>query len=145
MKSPQFNIDIFNIPKDTLEQRSAISHSDYIIILYKEDYNSHRELLHKIFSAVKLELESYPGLVLLNKGEEINVARHTSDSTQFVFAFGIAPAKLGLNGRFSGYHIYTTETFSFLLCHSLAQLSVETAKKKALWEVLQQVFASDLA
>ena len=144
METPHFDIDIFNIPKDIIGQNFERIQSEYLILLYKEDYDTYQDLVHKIFSAVKLELNGYPGLVLLNRGEEINIARNTSNSTQFVISFGIAPIKLGLNGRFSGYHIYKTETFSFLLSHSLAQLTEEKAKKKSLWNVLQQIFASNL-
>ncbi len=142
METPNFDIDLFNIPKDNLGFESERSLSEYIIILYKDDYDMHQDLVQKIFSAVNLDLNKYSGLVILERGEEINVSRHTSNNTKFVIAFGIAPIKLGLNGRFTGYTIYPTESFSLLLSHSLAQLSENKEKKKALWGSLRQAFGT---
>ncbi len=142
METPSFDIDLFNIPKDNLDFETDRSLSDYLIILYKDDYEMHQGLIEKIFSAVKLDLNQYAGLVILERGEEINVSRHTSDNTKFVIAFGIAPIKIGLNGRFTGYTIYPTESFSLLLSHSLAQLSENKEKKKALWGSLQKAFVA---
>jgi len=142
LETPNFDIDLFNIPKDNLGFESERSLSEYIIILYKDDYDMHQDLVQKIFSAVNLDLNKYSGLVILERGEEINVSRHTSNNTKFVIAFGIAPIKLGLNGRFTGYTIYPTESFSLLLSHSLAQLSENKEKKKALWGSLRQAFGT---
>ena len=144
MSNQFFEFDNYIIPSDGIPVNEARQQSESLVLIYKEDYDTFSELCHKIFSAVGLELNGYPGLILLEKGTEINIAKHSSEHTKYVISFGIAPTKLGLNGKFNAYRIYQTATFKLMMSHSLNKLSESKERKKALWESLKLQYTPDL-
>lgn len=140
MDSSFFNFQSYHIPEDAITAIDSNTTLEVMVIVYQSDLEKHSALLYKIFSAVGINLENHPGLLELEKGQQTNAQRHSSTDTKQVISFGISPSNLGLNGVFSGYNIYQTETFKLLLSHSLAQLAEKKERKKALWDALQQMF-----
>lgn len=141
MNNHFLDFDKYDIPEGGLAVVPERQSAENLVVIYQEDYNQHADLCHKIFGAVGINLEGYDGLVLMDKGVEINIAKHASAASKKVISFGIAPKKLGLNAKFTGYRIYQTDTFQLLLSHSLKQLSDNKERKKALWESLKLLYA----
>lgn len=141
MKEPFFDFPIYDIPQLDKSSDDRTDGDKIMVIVYKEDHEAHKDLLIKIFSAVGQDLTAGSGVIVLEKGNQINIQKLSLYGTERVISFGIAPRKMGLNATFKAYQIYTTESFDLMLSHSLAQLSEEVARKKALWEALQKMFA----
>jgi len=135
-----FDFELYDIPEDSRMSDKSSSDDSVVIIVNKDDYQAQKELLHKIFSAVGLELEGYNGLHIIDKGSYINITEIAGRVGTKVICFGTSPKNLGLNSSFKGYRIYNTETYQVLLSHSLAQLAVKKERKKALWDALQGLF-----
>ncbi len=136
MKEEYFDFDLYNIP-ETKSIEDFVLTADNVVVIYQEDYASHKELIHKIFSAAKLEFGTDINLLQLAKGESANLGKLITQKGVKVISFGIGQDKLGINAKFKAYRMYSTETFKILLSHSLKKLAESQEHKKALWTALQ--------
>jgi len=117
---------------------------EVVVITRKEDYHAQENLLHKILSAAKLEVNGQVTFIELEASEKINLS-DLSPAVENVFCFGLKPSQVGFNASFQGYHFYKTETFSILFSHKLSDLAQKPEKKKALWTAMQKQFLTPTA
>ncbi len=141
LKEAFFDFDFYKIADHSETNAREDSTSSVLVFVYEQDYETQKELLGKIIAAIGLQADSFKGLVLLKKGEELNANELTTVSTSILVAFGIAPSKLGFNAAFKAYRTYRSESYSILLSHSLQKLSTSKEHKMALWSELQKEFA----
>lgn len=139
MKEDYFDFDLYNIPVTKSFENFEVS-ADNLVVIYKEDYATNKELIHKIFGAVKLEFGADIDLLQLEKGESANLGKLIGQKSIKVISFGIGQDKLGINAKFKAYRMYSTESFNLLLSHSLKKLAESKEHKKALWNALQAYY-----
>ena len=123
LKEAFFDFDFYKIADSSETNTREVSTTSVLIFVYEQDYEAHKDLLGKIIAAIGLEPNSFEGVVVMKKGEQLNANDLTTESTSILVAFGIAPSKLGFNAAFKAYRTYRSETYSILLSHSLQKLS----------------------
>ena len=111
-------------------------------IVHKSHYQAHKELLHKIISAVGLDVEKDVLIVELenNKGRIIFKELNRKSSCKHYFVFGLESSQLSLQTDMVLHYPKITEDFIIHLSYSLEELANDLEKKKALWAYLKKIF-----
>jgi len=138
--SATINTDLYYIADNQgfIENSSDAS---FYIIASKSDYDSHSDLLNKICGACNLVIGEDLTLVLLTEGQQANMSVLVkNDKNSRILSIGCSADRIGLNASLRAYHVYRTETFNFLMSHSLRRLTENKEFKRSLWESVQQLF-----
>jgi len=135
-----FDFKRYNIP--TLENPEITKHKlDKIcVVISKEDFSNHQELLSKILYAIKFDLAKNVRLIQLSENGHIKLNSEICGETKEILCFGISPSRISMNASFKANVFYATEKFEIMLAHSLSKLTEDVAKKKALWNALQSKY-----
>lgn len=135
-----FDFDVYQLDATEQPELSGPENAEICIVAEQEDFRKNEELIRNILKAVNHELDGAVRKILVPINTRIQVSAHVQSRDQKVIAFGLNPKALSLNASFKANHLYSTETFSIMLTHSLQQLSENTGFKKALWGALQKDF-----
>jgi len=111
-------------------------------IVFEEHYKSHKELLHKIISAVGLDVENDVSIIELktqNARVVLNELYRKSPCKHYFF-FGLDVHQLSLQSDLKPHYPMVTENFVIHLSHSLEELATDVEKKKQLWAYLKKIF-----
>ncbi len=111
------------------------------LFIKKEEWNLENEnLLKKIMSAVKINLETDTNLLLLEAHQDAYVSDELNpQSNQYFFAFGLNAKRLGIQTRTLPYKWMQIDHLHILFSHTLTDLQKNVNYKKQLWAVLKEM------
>ncbi|MES2517200.1 MAG: hypothetical protein V4585_03765 [Bacteroidota bacterium] len=111
-----------------------------VIILLNNLNPTDNELLTKILSAVKLDLQSVD-VIELDKTNGVDLSQIIlQKSVNHVISFGIVLPKVKLEIALTPYEIKEKEDIKFIFSDALTDLQNDIPKKKALWSALKAMF-----
>lgn len=111
-------------------------------IVLEEEYKIHQELLHKIISAVGLDLDQDVLICQLKnpKGRIVLNELYRNSETKHYFIFGLNTYQLSLQSDIQLHSPKLTENYVLHLSYSLIELAEDQQKKKNLWAYLKKIF-----
>jgi len=129
------------VHKQTMDKPSN-SFKVMVVLEAQEDNDLLDGLLSKILAAIKIDLSKD---VCLVKKEDLhtslNILKVIKDlGINKVLSFGLKPKELNLNFSSKFYKPVYSGELSFLFVDSLSILNKDSARKKALWDNLQNLF-----
>lgn len=136
------NIPIYKI----LEKSETTSHGENKrkigFIVLKPHYEQHQDLLHKIITAVGLDVKSDVNIIELNdkNGRIILNELYRKSETKHFFIFGLTEGQIGVQTDMHMHYPKVTENFVIHISHSLDELANNVEKKKELWAYLKKIF-----
>ncbi len=131
---------LYLIPDTLNSSEESINAQKILVFVNKKDYEDHSSLLEKIMGAIKLDFNKDIKVISLEETESKAASFFDSNELNYVMAFGLRPARIGMNAKFKANHFYQTESFKVMLTYKLEQLTSDVSKKKALWGALQSEF-----
>lgn len=119
------------------KQRQKSNTTASIAIVSQALSSENRAFLHKILSAVQLDLNQ--GIDLYEKQVLYkDLSQELSYKTCLVF--GYQPKEIGLHIQAKAYKIVPFKGIKLLFSHDLQAISEDVQKKKMLWQQLQLLF-----
>ncbi len=113
-----------------------------LIVINDSDLNN-IEFLSKILKAIQFDIEKDVILWALPPKKMFNLThlrKNTPNSIDKILLFDVLPERLSLQFKLPIYFITKINDTTFLSSDSLSSISKNQAKKKQLWEALQQLF-----
>ncbi len=127
---------------DQITDNTSNSFKVMVVLGAEEDKDLLDGLLKKILSAIKIDMSN--DVCLVKKTESptrLNILSAIKDlEIKKVLCFGLQPLDLTLNISASFYKPLQVGAHTFLFADSLSILDTDPARKKALWNNLQQIF-----
>ncbi len=111
-------------------------------IVLQAHYAQHQDLLHKIISAVGLDVKSDVMIIELKdqNGRIVLNELYRNSETKHFFIFGLSESQIGVQTEMHLHHPKVSENFVIHISHSLEELANNVDKKKELWAYLQKIF-----
>jgi DNA polymerase III psi subunit len=136
-----FSIPIYADKTNKIERLHQSDKVNVFVFLKKIDFNSeNKNLLQKILSAVKINLENDTQVLLLEDNQDAFVIDELDLSfDNYFFAFGLNAKRIGLQSKTVPYKLMAFDKLNVLYSHTLTDLQSNIAYKKQLWGVLKEI------
>ncbi len=141
MSKSYFSIPIYADKTNKIERLHQSDKVNVFVFLKKIDFNSeNKNLLQKILSAVKINLENDTQVLLLEDNQDAFVIDELDLSfDNYFFAFGLNAKRIGLQSKTVPYKLMAFDKLNVLYSHTLTDLQSNIAYKKQLWGVLKEI------
>ncbi len=114
----------------------------WIVIQAADNKPENLDLLRRIFTAIKLDLDKDACLIFAPK-DFVLTRISTPPRDKIMLVFGLKPLNLGLNLKYNPYRASVLGQVTYLFSESLAVVASRQESKKQLWTALQNLFLSE--
>jgi hypothetical protein len=143
LKNSFIDYNIFNIEDcEHIATRGANQKNLFIFLSENEaEKSSLVELLSKILSAIKYDLETDALMILQTSDAPISLSKLCQNAEKSsVLVFGYEPKHLGIYANMKKYAFFELQDAHYLFCDSLSLIENQKDLKMALWEALKKRF-----
>lgn len=137
MKEAFFDFDKYDIPALVAPEVSKHKADKLAIVIGKEDFSKHENLLTKILSAINFDLKKNVRIIQIEASNALKLDKTLLEEIEDVICFGINPKQISFNASFNANVFYKTESYTIMLAHPLSKLDQDKARKMKLWSALQ--------